>query len=187
VLVNTFFEKRVEQLFDMSKRLAEALSRAGIAYRIVGGLAAYLHVEAADPGAGRLTRDVDAAVERRDLASIVAAAEPFGFVFRYVAGVDMLVDTKEPNVRRAVHFVFVGEKVRPEYSEPVPEFTAPARFGELLVAPVADLVRMKLTSFRDKDRVHLRDLDDAGLITPEVEATLPALLRERLAHVRATE
>jgi hypothetical protein len=46
---------------------------------------------------------------------------------------------------------------------------------------------MKLTSFRDKDRVHVRDLDSVGLITSEIEAGLPELLRERLAQVRATE
>ncbi len=187
MLVNCFFEKRVERLFDLSGRLAQALSGAGIEYRIVGGLAVYLHVEAADPGAGRLARDVDAAIDRRDLRSVAAAAEPFGFTYRHVAGEDMLVDTVEPNARRAVHFVFVREKVRPEYSEPVPELGAPAEFGELLVAPVAELVRMKLTSFRDKDRVHIRDLDAAALITPEIEAGLPEALRERLAEIRATE
>jgi hypothetical protein len=57
----------------------------------------------------------------------------------------------------------------------------------VLLAPVADLVRMKLTSFRLKDRVHLQDLDAVGLIAPEVEATLSEPLRERLREVRATE
>jgi hypothetical protein len=57
----------------------------------------------------------------------------------------------------------------------------------ILLAPVADLVRMKLTSFRLKDRVHLQDLDSVGLITPEVEATLSEPLHERLREVRATE
>jgi len=56
-----------------------------------------------------------------------------------------------------------------------------------LIAPVADLVKMKLTSFRDKDRVHVRDMDGVGLITPEIEAGLPEPLRQRLAEVRASE
>jgi hypothetical protein len=51
--------------------------------------------------------------------------------------------------------------------------------------PLADLVRMKLTSFRLKDQTHLKDLDEAGLITPEVEAVLSSILAERLAQVRA--
>jgi hypothetical protein len=56
-----------------------------------------------------------------------------------------------------------------------------------LLAPVADLVRMKLTSYRLKDRVHIQDLDAVGLITSDIEADLPDLLRARLAEVRASE
>jgi hypothetical protein len=55
------------------------------------------------------------------------------------------------------------------------------------LAPLADLVRMKLTSFRSKDETHLKDLDEAGLITPEIEAGLPETLRARLAQLRARE
>jgi hypothetical protein len=56
----------------------------------------------------------------------------------------------------------------------------------VVVRPVADLLRMKLTSFRLKDKVHIQDLDGAGLITPEIEASLSEPLRERLKEVRAT-
>jgi hypothetical protein len=86
-----------------------------------------------------------------------------------------------------VHLFFVGEKVRPEYVEPIPD-SDPVRSEQgILVAPVADLVHMKLTSFRLKDKVHIQDMDGVGLITPEIEAWLSPLLRERLAEVRATE
>jgi hypothetical protein len=44
---------------------------------------------------------------------------------------------------------------------------------------------MKLTSFRMKDQLHIKDLDSARLITPEIEAQLPEALRARLAEVRA--
>jgi hypothetical protein len=44
---------------------------------------------------------------------------------------------------------------------------------------------MKLTAFRDKDRTHLRDMLELGLVTPEIEAQLPADLRNRLAELRA--
>ena len=52
---------------------------------------------------------------------------------------------------------------------------------------LADLVRMKLTSFRIQDQVHLKDLDGAGLITAEIEAGLSEILAGRLAQVRAHE
>ena len=58
--------------------------------------------------------------------------------------------------------------------------------GVLLIA-VADLVRMKLTSFRLRDRVHLQDLDSVGLITDDIEAALPETLRERLRELRTQE
>jgi len=44
---------------------------------------------------------------------------------------------------------------------------------------------MKLTSFRAKDEAHLKDLDEAGLITPDVEAGLSPVLAQRLAQGRA--
>jgi hypothetical protein len=44
---------------------------------------------------------------------------------------------------------------------------------------------MKLTSFRASDEAHLKDLDDAGLITQEIEAGLSAILAARLTQTRA--
>lgn len=46
---------------------------------------------------------------------------------------------------------------------------------------------MKLSAFRDKDRVHVRNMDAAGLITASIEEKLPGELRARLQHVRDTE
>ncbi len=46
---------------------------------------------------------------------------------------------------------------------------------------------MKLTSFRLRDRVHLKDTDAAGLITPEIEAGLSPMFLERLQQVRREE
>jgi hypothetical protein len=187
VLANLHYERHVEELVELADRFAAALSAARIEYRIVGGLAIYLHVNEVDPLAARLTRDIDAAVSRADLERITQIVKPFGLEFRHAAGVDMLVDAEAPAARRAVHLIFVTERVRAEYIEPVPPFSdAPAIRG-LLVAPVADLVRMKLTSFRLKDKVHIQDLDGVGLITPEIEAALPEPLRQRLAEVRAED
>jgi len=187
MFVNTFFEERVDQLFDLAKQVEEAFSSAGLEYRVVGGLATYLYVEESEPDAGRLTKDIDIAVRRQDLQKIAKAVEPFGLQYRHVAGVDMLVQAGEPSVRRAVHFVFTGEKVRQEYPEPAPELGPYRRLHGIRLIPLADLVRMKLTSFRARDEAHLKDLDEAGLITSDIEASLPPVLRERLVRVRARE
>lgn len=164
------------------------MQAAGISYRVVGGLAVLFHVQSRDPLAGRLTKDVDLAIDRADLPRIVDAVRSAGLEYRHAAGVDMLVDAKEPKARSAVHLVFVREKVRPQYVEPVPDFSEPVVADEtILVAPVADLVRMKLTSFRIVDKTHIIDLDSVGLITPDIEKALPEILRERLDQVRKEE
>ena len=59
------------------------------------------------PMAARFTRDVDVAVDRADLERIAKAAEEFGFRYRHVAGVDMLVSAENPKAKSAVHLVFV--------------------------------------------------------------------------------
>ena len=185
VFVNTFFEKRVEQLFDLAERVEKAFSCAGLEYRVVGGLAAYLYVEEAEPDAGRLTKDIDIVVRREDLTKIAEAVKPFGLQYRHVAGIDMLTQAEAPSARRAVHMIFTGEKVRPEYADAVPELGAYRTISKVRLVPLADLVRMKLTSFRLKDQMHVKDLDEVGLITPEIEAGLSEPLRERLISVRA--
>ena len=184
---NTFFEERVERLFDLAGLVEKIFSSAGLEYRIVGDLAAYLYIEEREPDAGRLTKDIDVAVRREDLEKIAKAAEPFGLQHRHVAGVDMLVQAGKPSARRAVHLVFSGEKVRPEYPEATPGLGPYHEIKGLRLIPLGDLVRMKLTSFRASDEAHLKDLDEAGLITPEIEAALSPVLAGRLEEVRARQ
>ena len=42
---------------------------------------------------------------------------------------------------------------------------------------------MKLTSFRDKDRMHLRDLMDTGLVDESWLTALPPVLADRLREL----
>jgi hypothetical protein len=188
MLVNTFFENKLDRLRDSAGRIAAVMEKAGVPYRVVGGYATFVHVDRIDPVKARLTADVDVAVDRADLGRIREVAAVFGLQYRPVAGVDMLVEENQPGAHTAIHLIFVREKVRPEHLEPVPEFSEPGQSSEgVLIAPVADLVTMKLTSFRLKDKLHLQDMDSAGLITSEIEAGLSEPLRTRLAEVRATE
>ena len=186
MLTNTFFEIRVDQILDVAKRFGTVLEEAGLGYRVVGGLAVFIHVDQVDPLASRLTRDVDVAIRRSDLTKIREALEPHGFRYRHVAGIDMFVHAPTPKARSAVHLLFIGERVRTSDLATIPG-SEPVRSSEgILLAPVADLVWMKLTSFRLKDKVHIQDMDSVGLITPEIEQSLPDALRERLHEVRAT-
>ena len=48
------------------------------------------------------------------------------------------------------------------------------------VLKLESLVRIKLTAFRDKDRVHIRDLIETGLIDASWTGRLPPELAKRL-------
>ncbi|MCA9188904.1 MAG: hypothetical protein R3E01_31840 [Pirellulaceae bacterium] len=55
--------------------------------------------------------------------------------------------------------------------------------GDARTFPFERLVVMKLTSFRDKDRVHLRDMISIGLITDHWLDRLSPALRTRLQEL----
>jgi hypothetical protein len=182
------YQSHIERLFAVLRRVADGLHNAGIEYRLVGGLGVFFHVDARDPVAARFTRDIDLAVSRRDIDAIRTALEPLGFAYRHATGVHMLLDSGNPKASNAIHLVFVNERVRPDYLESVPTSPAITDLAEgIALAPVSDLLLMKLTSFREKDRVHIRDMDSVGLITPAIEESLRPELKVRLAQVRNTE
>jgi hypothetical protein len=188
--VNTLFEERLFDLVGILHKIASAFTAERIPHEVIGGLAVLIHVEEANPEHTTLTRDVDLMVQRSDLDRIKLAAAQSGFRFRHVAGVDMLVYGETESAKNAIHLIFSGEKVRPHYLLPTPPIE-PVRKRihgkEVMVIPVTGLVRMKLTSNRDKDRVHIRSMDAAGLITHEVEVGLSPELLSRLKHIRETE
>jgi hypothetical protein len=181
------YDIHVEQLFAKVQQLHLLLSKAGVPYRIVGGLAVFMHIFERDPLRARLTADVDVAIHRKHLPAVIEAAREAVLLYRHTGGIDMLVDSERPKARSAIHLVFLDEKVRPEYVESVPTSPPVKTHEGVFLASIADLVLMKLTSYRLKDRVHIQDLDAVGLISPEIEAQLPELLKNRLAEIRASE
>lgn len=188
--VNILFEQRVFDLIGTLHRITEPLENSGIPYELIGGLAVFLHVEKIDPASSVLTRDIDVMIHRSDLSRIIEVAQGHGFKFRHVAGVDMLLYGDKMSAKDAIHLLFSGEKVKasqPEANPPLKPVRINMHGNDLWVIPVADLVKMKLSSFRDKDRVHVRVLDATGLITADVENSLSPDLLARLQHVRATE
>ena len=77
--------------------------------------------------------------------------------------------------------VWAGEKVRPDYAMPAPPIDQRQTLSPgIHVISLAGLVQMKLTSNRDQDRVHLRDMVDVGLVGRGVLGDLPSELAARL-------
>jgi hypothetical protein len=175
--------RAVEKVRERVRRAATALERAAIPYAVIGGNAVAAWVSRVDESAVRNTQDVDILLRRTDLEASKAALGEAGFVYRRVRGVDLFLDGPQSKVRDALHVVFAGEKVRPDYAEAAPDVAQSEPADQFRVLHLEPLVRMKLTSFRDKDRVHLRDLIDVGLVDQTWIARLPGELASRLQQL----
>lgn len=175
--------RAVEKVRDRLLRAAAALERSGVPYAVTGGNAVAAWVSKADEAAVRNTQDVDLLVRRIDLGRVAAALEGAGFVRRHSAGIEMFLDGPEAKARDAVHILFAGEKVRAEYAYPTTDVEPFDNGAGFRVVALESLVRMKLTSFRDKDRMHVRDLLDVGLIDESWLVKLPADLAARLKEL----
>lgn len=172
--------RAVEKVRDRVLRAASALEKAGIPYAVAGGNAVAAWVSRVDEAAVRTTQDVDVLLRRSDLDAAKTAMARAGFVYRRAAGVEMFLDGPGAKARDAVHVVFAGEKVRPEYPAPAPDVSESEPAASFRVLGLESLVRMKLTSFRRKDQVHLLDLLDVGLIDAAWVERLPPELGVRL-------
>lgn len=173
-------ERAVEKVKDRMLRVAGALESAGVPYAVVGGNAVQFWVAQIDEAAVRNTKDVDVAIRRRDLEAAKTALEAVGFRHRVVQDVDMFLDGPDASPRDAVHIVFAGERVRPSYAEPAPDVEPYAAMPGGRTLPLEALVRMKLTSYRDHDRTHVRDMISVGLIDESWLDRVPPTLRDRL-------
>ena len=173
----------VEKVRQRLLRAASALEAAGVPYAVVGGNAVAAWVSRVDEAAVRNTQDVDILIRRQDLPAVIAAMGKAGFVHRHAAGIDMLLDGAEAKARDAVHLVFAAEKVRPEYLLPTPDVDESEKSPQYRLLSLESLVRMKLTSFRRKDQMHLLDLLDVGLIDADWPRRFPAELAARLQEL----
>jgi hypothetical protein len=170
----------VEKVRQRLLRATAALQTAGVPYAVAGDNAVALWVSRVDESAVRNTQDVDILIDRAALPAAKSALEKAGFIYRHMAGMDVFLDGPNAKARDAVHLIFAGEKVRP--NEPlanplVDEFEQAENFR---VLSLDALVRIKLTAYRDKDRVHLRDLIDIGLIDASWLTRVPSVLSDKL-------
>ena len=174
----------VEKVRQRLLRAARALEQAKVPYAVAGGNAVAAWVSRVDEAAVRNTQDVDIILRRSDLPAARMALEQAGFVYRHVANMDMFLDGPDAKARDAVHVVFAAEKVRAEYAAPVPDVSESEETETFRLLSLDALVQMKLTSFRDKDRVHLRDLMDVGLVDATwLEQPMPVALLSRLQEL----
>ena len=175
----------VEKVRDRLARATAALDGAAVPYAVIGGNAVASWVSRIDASLVRNTQDVDILIQRDSLPAAVEALERVGFVYRHAAGIDMFLDGPAAKARDAVHVIFGGEKVRPEYLLPAPQVTESEPGQGYQVLNLDALVRMKLTSFRRKDQVHIQDMMAANLVDATWCDRLPPVLADRLRELLA--
>jgi hypothetical protein len=176
--------RAVERVRERLLRSTSALERAGIPYAVVGGNAVASWVSTVDEAAVRNTQDVDILIRRADLEAVKAALTPEGFVHQEVLGVDMFLDGPQAKPRDAVHVLFSGEAVQKNDLAPAPDVAeSQLSIAGFRVVHLESLVRMKLTSYRLKDQVHLQDMVSVGLIDATWTGRLPSELAARLQQI----
>ena len=174
----------VEKVRDRLKRSTKALEEAGVPYAVVGGNAVAAWVSEVDESAARNTPDVDILLRREDLKKATVALEKVGFIQKNGAGIIMFLDGPGAKARDAVYVIFANEKVRPEYEFPAPDVASSViKSNNMRVLALEDLVRMKLTSNRLKDRVHIQDLDFVELIDSKMVGRMDGELGARLQSI----
>ena len=176
--------RAVEKVRNRLLRAAVALENAGVHYAVIGGNAVAAWAATVAESAVRNTQDVDILLDRAEFEQAKQALFAAGFIYQNVFGVDLFLDGPDAHPRDAVHVIFGREKVRPHYDAPAPDPREAQQFPQgLRVLALPSLVRMKLTSFRLKDRVHLMDLIEIGLIGEKDLAALPPKLASRLKEL----
>lgn len=177
--------RAVESVRQRLERAAAALDKAGIPYAVVGGNAVAVWVGLVDQGAVRNTRDVDLLLRRADLGAATAALTQAGFVAAKTFGITTFLDAPDSKPSESIHVVFAAEKVLPDYPLAAPDVSEAERPTTFAVLSLESLVRMKLTSYRLKDRVHVQDLIGVGLVDATWCEKLPAELAARLRELLA--
>ena len=156
--------RAVELVRERLLRATAVLESAGVSYAVVGGNAVAAWVASVAPSAARNTQDVDILLRRPDLEIAAKALSAAGFIRRHIAGMEVFLDGPNAKARDAVHIILSGEKVRPEHIAASPDVMDSENAGPFRLLSLESLVKMKLTSFRRKDQVHLLDLIEVGLI-----------------------
>ncbi len=170
----------MEKVRERLDRACKALDAGGVPYAVIGGNAVAAWVATKDDGAVRNTQDIDILLESTDIDAATKALEAAGFVRIKTTGVTMFIDGPDGKPSQAVHVIWAGEKVKPSYPVPAPQIDQVQTIDGKRVVDLNCLLKMKLTSNRRKDQVHVLDMIGVGLIDESWLGQLELELAERL-------
>lgn len=172
------------QSIQRARHASNMLRDAGIAHAIIGGLAVHAHVFEIDGGIAHCHSNVDVLLNRADELRAARALKSAG-----ITSVDLkaLLQSERPPQCTDIRFVWAGEQFSKRDLYPAPPLDGAWIFPSTLdynCLTVFPLLAMKLSSYRIIDIVHIQDLIEVHLISPEFERRLPQELRARLEDVK---
>jgi hypothetical protein len=173
----------VEKVRERLERSCKALAQAGVPYAVIGGNAVAAWVATIDDGAVRNTRDVDLLLREEDLAAATEALQAVGFVRGRGMDIVVFLDGDDGKPSQGIHVLIAGKKVKESYVSAAPLPDQAIDIDGKRIVDLVELVRMKLNSFRDKDRTHLRDMIMVGLIDETWPKKFEPSLGERLQEL----
>lgn len=170
----------VEKVRERLERACRALEESQVPYAVIGGHAVAAWVATIDDGAVRNTRGVDLLLREEDLSRAADALLHVGFYRDAVMEITVFLDGPDGKPSQGIHVLLAGRKVRESYATPAPDTDDIMLINGKRIVNLSELVGMKLNSYRDKDRTHLRDLIGVGLISKSWPGRFPPPLAERL-------
>jgi hypothetical protein len=179
----------MEAVKQRLKRAAEALGSVGVNYAVIGGNAVAAWVGSVDSSVVRSTVDVDILLRREDLDLAKSAMAAAGFIQPRVAilngrgHIEMFLDGPKAKAREAVHVIVANEKVGESDAVKAPDVDEAQQVAGYRLLSLEALIRMKLVAFRDKDRMHMRDMLSVGLFDETWVDRYPPELAKRLQQI----
>lgn len=175
--------RAVKKVRERLLRATAALEQAGVPYAVIGGNAVAAWVARVDESAVRNTPDVDLLLRREDYETAAIALNAVGFIRTFCDGREVYLDGPKATARDVVHVVFATEKACRNDLVPAPDVADSEPSESFRILSLEPLVRMKLSTFRNKDCMHIRDLLDVGLLDATWCDRLPAELAARLQQL----
>ena len=165
-----------ERVKERLRRATRALDGAGVPYAVVGGNAVAEWVARIDDEAVRNTRNVDLLVRRGDFPPDRHSKRRALFTSTYSTSMCSSM-VRKASLAGSTFFLPVKKSAARMRTRPRTR-RIPAQ-GRVPGAVARCLRCYKLTAWRDKDRTHLRDMIQVGLLDATWPARLPPPLAER--------
>jgi hypothetical protein len=178
---NTFDFNRVVQATSNVQKLLllaiQALESSRISYALTDDIAVAAWVAAVDESAVGNAPDVSMVINGHDFDRAAGLLISTG-LSRSPDCTNLFVES--PSARHGVRLFIAGNRMARSSAATHPNPAQSQMLGQLRILSLQPLLQIKLSTFRDRDRLNIRDLIDVGLIDATWPARFPGELAPRL-------